>query len=298
MGVGAKNLIRILDLCSRGVLPPGAGILEFGAQRIRCAGAEESVVAEFHRFFTERRQAGWNAASLSKAEIAALAREGFSASLFRACGFGYQALDIFDGDGVMLFDLNIQEAPRDMIGKFDLVTNFGTTEHLINQLQAMRTIHDFAKPGGLMYHDLPLGGYHTHGYFSYNPMLFQHLAQANSYEILYHAYSRKLFESAAPNFMTRNGYAASGWVDCGIEFVLRKTIDQPFRMPLETGTSLGLNAEVWKGDDPYGRRMGEHTAADATEGHLQNITGRELQKELWSRYRRRLLRLIGFSRRT
>ena len=295
MGIGPKNLVRIQDLCDQGVLPPNAAILELGAQEIYCAGAEK-VVADFARYFAGRKQARWGAKELSSDEISALAKQGFSARLFRSCGFKYKALDIFDGDSVMLFDLNIQNAPEDMIGQFDLVTNFGTTEHLINQLLAMRTIHDFAKPGGVIYHDLPLGGYHTHGYFSYNPMFFQHLAQANEYEILYHAYSRNSVESRAPEFMTRHGYSASGWIDCGIEFVLRKTADRPFRMPLETGTSLGLNSEVWKGDDPYGRRLGEHTPADAAEGQLQNVSGWELQKELLKRYRRRFLRIAGLSK--
>ena len=292
MGIGPKNLIRIQDLCDKEVLLPKASVLELGAQEIYCAG-NEGIVASFSRFFFDRSSAGWNASMLSQDEISALSNKGFSAPLFRACGFNYLALDIFNGDGVALFDLNISSAPPTLKGLFDLVTNFGTTEHLINQLQAMSTIHEFTKPGGVIYHDLPLGGYHTHGYFSYNPMFFQHLAEANSYEILYHAYSRNSVESPAPEFMTRNGYSASGWIDCGIEFVLRKTVDRPFRMPLETGTSLGLNPEVWNGDDPYGRQMGEYTPADIEEDRFQNVSGFELQKELLRRYRRRLLRMIG-----
>jgi hypothetical protein len=293
MGIGPKNLIRIQDLCDKGALPPNAAILELGAQEIYCAG-HEHFVADFSRHFVDKKAAGWNAKALSQDEVSALAKQGFSAPLFRACGFNYRALDIFDGDSVTLFDLNIQITPPELIGQFDLITNFGTTEHLINQYLAMRTLHELTKLGGVIYHDLPLGGYHTHGYFSYNPMFFQHLAQANSYEIMYHAYSRNSAESPAPEFMTRNGYSAPGWIDCGMEFVLRKTVDGAFRMPLETGTSLGLNPEVWGGGDPYGRLQG--VRAQGEELRLDNISGWDLQKELFKRYRRRLLMAAGLAK--
>jgi len=292
MGIGPKNLIRIQDLCDKGAVPSDASVLELGAQEIYCAGMED-FVANFSRYFVDRKSAGWSATTLSTDEVFALSSQGFSAPLFRACGFSYKALDIFDGDSVMLFDLNIQSPPPNLVGQFDLITNFGTTEHLINQRLAMQTIHDLTKPGGVIYHDLPLGGYHTHGYFSYNPMFFQHLAEANSYDILYHAYSRNSVESPAPEFMTRNGFSADGWMDCGIEFVLRKTVDRPFRMPLETGTSLGLNPEVWKGDDPYGRQLGVSTQPDLAVEPFEKVSGWELQKELLRRYRKRLLRMVG-----
>lgn len=89
-----------------------------------------------------------------------------------ACGFKYCALDIFDAEDTILFDLNLHEVPKNLHQQFDLVTNFGTTEHVINQLLAMKTIHNLAKSGGIIYHDLPMSGYHYHGYFSYTPLFF------------------------------------------------------------------------------------------------------------------------------
>ena len=55
-------------------------------------------------------------------------------------------------------DLNIHFVPADLQSKFDLVTNYGTTEHVLNQMLAMRSIHDLVKPGGLIHHDLPWAG--------------------------------------------------------------------------------------------------------------------------------------------
>lgn len=187
--------------------------------------------------------------------------------MFKHSGFSYKALDIFDGDEVILFDLNLDTPGPELKGKFNLVTNFGTTEHIINQFASFRTIHELTKQGGIIYHDLPMGGYHTHGYFNYNPLFFQHLANANNYEILFHWYSRSSVLTRAPEFMHNNGFGEH-WTDMGIEFVFLKTTDEPFRMPLETGTSLALNPQVWNGTDPYGK--GLSMPAPDTEAHLAN----------------------------
>lgn len=108
--------------------------------------------------------------------------------------------------------------------------------------------------------------------------------------------------------MNHNGFGPQ-WTDMGIEYVFRKTTDQPFRMPLETGTSLALNPEVWKGADPYGKKLAMPTPDD--NGHrgqlataasilsanvslrLRESSGWDLQREVISRYKARLKRLFG-----
>jgi hypothetical protein len=50
---------------------------------------------------------------------------------------------------------------------FDLVINAGTTEHVSNQENAFRVIHDLTKRGGMMNHEVPAGGMIDHGFFSY-----------------------------------------------------------------------------------------------------------------------------------
>lgn len=54
-------------------------------------------------------------------------------------GFDYTAFDIFEAPNTRLMDLNIHFVPPDLQSKFDLVTNYGTTEHVLNQmLQCVR----------------------------------------------------------------------------------------------------------------------------------------------------------------
>lgn len=242
MGIGAKNLDLIVELSRRGVLREGFRIAELGAQEIYCASEDgRRTLAAFAKYFGAR---------LTPADLSSLADRGLAARLMRACGISYIALDIFKSDDVMLLDLNVDEIPYEFAGAFDLVTNFGTTEHLINQLHAFRVMHRLAREGGVLYHDLPMGGYHHHGYFGYNPMLFRDLATANGYEILHEAYSRADAVTRYSDTLRHHGFGNEGYIDTSLEFALRKTSGAEFRLPLEVSTSLGVYEVAWAG---YGK---------------------------------------------
>lgn len=85
-----------------------------------------------------------------------------------------------NGRGTVKHDLN---KPLDL-GQFDLVTDFGTGEHIFDQAQVWRTIHNLTKPGGYIAFDRPTQGYYTHCYYLVDPCLYQDVARANGYEIL------------------------------------------------------------------------------------------------------------------
>lgn len=301
MGVSVKNLFRLQELNRLGYLKPGASIIELGAQELYCSGMEKSVANFINHFSPNGQVTG------EDKFITEISSSGFTSQLLKRAGFQYKALDIFDGEEVLLFDLNLESPGEDLVSHFDLVTNFGTTEHVINQFNAFKTVHELTRPGGLIYHDLPLSGYHMHGYFNYTPLFFQHLAISNNYEVVFDWYSRSGVSTEAPAFMRDSGFGPQ-WVDMGIEFIFRKTTDKPFQMPLETGTSLALNPEVWKGTDPYGKGLSMPTSEgnghrnqlyDAAQVRksdvslrLKDISGWHLQRELLNRYRRRLLGLF------
>jgi len=227
--------------------------------------------------------------------------------LLTKAGHEYLSFDIFDGTNVFLFDLNFDLPNSEFLGKFELVTNFGTTEHVLNQYLSFKTIHDLTCIGGVIYHDLPMGGYHDHGYFNYNPKFFEQIAVANNYEILFFRFS-----SNAPKFvlpaesMIEHGYSSSGWIDVGIEFIFRKTSSNPFTMPLDTTTSLGLNPAVleknttkYVGSLDAVQSGGDMAAVRAALGtvrrinDIQSISGWDLQRELGRRYFERLKRMIS-----
>jgi hypothetical protein len=243
MGASLKNIRNLLQLVSQRLLPPRASILEYGPQHIFWSGSEQE--AELKEFVKSMRSFNGLSDTGREKLVTELASGDLMADVFAQCGFLDRAIDISPyGKNVILFDLNVDTVPSALRETFDLVINFGTTEHILNQYNCFATIHDFTGLNGLMYHDLPMGGYFFHGYFSYTPMFFFHLAKANDYEILYRHYWKAPGNGAAiaaPPEMTDHGWPEGWFQDWGIEFVFRKTTLQPFRLPVEVGTSGPLD---------------------------------------------------------
>jgi len=93
----------------------------------------------------------------------------------------YESIDA-NGRGSITFDLNRKWHGK--IGQFDLVTDFGTGEHIFNQAELWRTLHVLTKPGGFIAFDRPAAGYSNHGFYNVHETLFHDLADANRYRVL------------------------------------------------------------------------------------------------------------------
>ncbi len=298
MGATVKTLSRIIDLRERGLLPPGAAILDLGVQEINAKGSED-YIREFIEYFSSRDGLK-SSGSYTRKEISRFANQCFLGALLEACGFEYRSIDLFEAYNTILFDLNRHRPPEDLRGHFDLVTNLGTTEHVINQSLAMKSIHDLTKPGGLIYHDLPMSGYYLHGYFSYNPLFFQHLAIANDYETILESYSMEPGRTT-PRFMIENGYPDARFCDYGVEYIVRKTTDRAFRMPFDPATSVDPASPIWAeagqagGDGvvPAVAALSRGGYSLAQTASLERVSGWSLQRELLRRYRKRITRWFG-----
>src|SRR3990172_13378955 len=96
----------------------------------------------------------------------------------------YLAFDIAYGYRTTILDLNCAVLPASLQKRFDLVLNFGTTEHILNQLNCFKVIHDATKVGGYIYHSLPAVGYVNHGYITYTGRCFFDVAGFNEYELV------------------------------------------------------------------------------------------------------------------
>ena len=236
-------------MLDQGVVPAGGAILELGSQNLRGLSGEGAFLRHFIGFVREK--AGLPPITIPHSDLVSLCDGGKMSRLMEFCGFEYRALDIFSDDKVLLFDLNLHDLPADLTGAFDLVTNFGTTEHVFDQVRAFRVIHDATKSGGVMYHDVPMGGYFHHGYFNYTPLFFRHLAMANDYDVVFDFYSRSKERMQVSPSMAKNGYGRGHYRDAAIEFAFRKIVDAPFRMPLDIGSGLGLDKSTWGRDVPY-----------------------------------------------
>lgn len=87
-----------------------------------------------------------------------------------------------NGRGSVTRDLNKKLPPT--IKPFDLVTDFGTGEHIFDQGQVWRTLHLLTKVGGFIAFDRPTSGYPGHGFYLCDEGLFRDIAAANGYEVI------------------------------------------------------------------------------------------------------------------
>ena len=155
------------------------------------------------------------------------------AQVFSGSMHTYRCVDLFPAEDLIVADLNSYSVPDEWREQFDLTTNFGTTEHVLDQVNAFRVVHDFARVGALMHHSVPCLGYFNHGLFSYNPAFFLFLAEANGYEIEALGISSPHLEHTLPESEALP--SASAWrgriISSGIiNVALRKTRSSPFHL--------------------------------------------------------------------
>lgn len=233
----SKDRCRIVDL--------GTSVL---------VGATKENSTEFLRYFLGDAVENVDQDALQKVIDSSVVKTGIrTAYLYEMLALvpqiEYLAFDIAPNDKTMTFDLNWHEIPRKMRGYYDVLLNFGTTEHVVNQFHSFKTIHDLLAVGGVAYHQVPSIGYSDHGYFTYEPKFFAHLAEANGYEIL-DMWLTPTGGSAFPKVPVReygkemqlptipeNTPAMLWWYVLNV--ACRKKTDAPFRLNLDTQIDRG-----------------------------------------------------------
>jgi SAM-dependent methyltransferase len=145
------------------------------------------------------------------------------------------AIDFKGSEKALKLDLN---DPIDLQRQFDIVVNIGTIEHVFNVAQALKTIHDHTRPGGLMLHVAPFTGWMDHGFYNFNPTIFWDLARANDYHILVALYAElapvkivQLHDREQILAMAQNGQIGTNTM---IYVTLRKPAkEMPFQVPIQ-----------------------------------------------------------------
>jgi hypothetical protein len=106
-------------------------------------------------------------------------------AFFTAKGVHHVSFDWNGCYGALPLDLTRPiDEPRFREG-FDVVTNFGTSEHVSPQHPCFVNIHDLCKPESLMIHEVPEEGHwpgHAPVHYTYG--FFEALARACSYEVV------------------------------------------------------------------------------------------------------------------
>ena len=261
MGMGASVLPLLMKLKRQGHIANGSAVIEIGARQLNDSfiGATGDIAAAGRLFgaLTPPPSFTWTGARSATDKLAGapLARE-----FWTWLGLDYASIDIDGSPGSIPLDLNYDEIPPQLAGRYALVTNFGTTEHVANQLQSFKIIHDLAAAGALMLHVLPAGGTPDHGLVSYNPKFFWMLGRSNGYKIAFMTMGQSDRDAGLPDdlveFLTlyepqaKSEFAAYTMPATSLVVALQKVFDTPFVAPLDvpTGTTTehaALRERYW-----------------------------------------------------
>ena len=235
MAISAPHYHCLKELHRRGELPQGGMILGIGE-----AQWYGDIAPPWKKYnVPDQRFAGWETQ--------------WNELSFKIAKDLYK--ELFDCDRVMAIDmhgptsLNLDlNQPLDLKGTFSVVYNHGTLEHIFNPAQVLRTMHDHCEVGGLMLHESPFTGWIDHGFYTIQPTLYYDLAAANSYDLRYFAVTH-IEHGTAVEIHSREQLlkmaAAGGVANNAMLYVaMRKTKDEPFRIPMQGFYAEAISAEA------------------------------------------------------
>jgi hypothetical protein len=110
-----------------------------------------------------------------------LPKEKFSAHLFTQVlgARSYQSLDVSSYQGSEIIANLNHPLSADHLGRYDVVVDAGTLEHLANLSTALENIFGLLKKGGIYYFGVPCNNWVDHGFFQFSPTFFRDLCIDN-----------------------------------------------------------------------------------------------------------------------
>lgn len=147
--------------------------------------------------------------------------------IYEGLGVNHTSIDLNGRFGALPMDLS---KPIPIPNEFDVITNYGTVEHVENQFECFKNIHNMCRVRGVMIHGVPLiNNWPKHCRYYYTLQFFKLLAVHCSYQIMdlqildqnYYKFPNNLvmavFIKTKPNkFMTKKAFVGmEGIFDSG-----------------------------------------------------------------------------------
>jgi SAM-dependent methyltransferase len=183
LGIGRAAIALLLEEAA--VRPFSGKVATLGRQTIEATPVE--IKAQFDRFGIVPRQA-----------MAVMDPD--DNSLFRMMGFtSVESLDNSDFEGAThIVDLNRDGLPRELVGKFDLMLDCGTIEHVFHVPNALKNALSLVKEGGRIIFLSPSSNHVDHGFYMFSPTFFMDYLLANGLSIETYYLIRRSVNSRKP----------------------------------------------------------------------------------------------------
>lgn len=278
MGYGGPNNFtlvaeRVPDVAAEGRRPR---ICELGDQTIHvCSETAKAILA-----FVDKRAAvdpALSSLELRRRLEAHLDQQMHVRDVWLAAGFDYVSIDVNEEGGARFVDLNYWPNEADALGTFDVVTNFGTTEHIANQASAFATVHHLLRPGGIAVHHIPIIHFLNHSLANVTPRFLLLLAAFNDYAVAVaraesHYIDRMVAFHYGTDILFLRGLRAA-LLDSTLAtlafVVLRKQSDAPFVPPVDVALDSPFARRLLaRGLDHYNRRLAAGDANRAVDAAL------------------------------
>jgi len=121
-----------------------------------------------------------------KVSVKTLGERVWAKEYFERLGFYHYCIDLHGMNGAHPIDLCRTIDDPFWIGKFDVLTNCGTSEHVLDQHMCWENIHNLVKVGGIFIHVLPkIGCWPDHSPYAYQHKFLVNLSIINHYRVIF-----------------------------------------------------------------------------------------------------------------
>jgi len=181
MGLGPGVARLYLELWQRGVFQNIKSVVDMGSQELML------TQPQFREMMRESCITNYNEADFANLDYFPGQPRMSARAFYQLLGIEkYNSVDINGEHGAIRHDLNLPFEDSTRFGQYDLVTDYGSNEHVFNIVEPYRTMHRLCKPGGVLVNSQCVVG--GNGYYNFDPSFFEGMAAANGYRILYCAF--------------------------------------------------------------------------------------------------------------
>jgi len=234
MGYNKDLITHTLDLYKLGYFEGFNSVIELGAQVFDFISSYDTFVRVIRDY-----------CGMSLIEDEEVLRFKYDQSLtpellYRLIGFKEYCcvdydIDFISSNGLFnayLWDLNLP-IPDEYKGRYDLLTNYGTCEHVFNIYQCFKNIHDLTHPSSVIIHIMPFQGYFDLTFFTFQNTFYQDLAYANDYKIMHmHVLSSDLEIISFDHWVKKEKNSVDS-IHAQIMIVMNRMSDKPFAIPYQ-----------------------------------------------------------------